>query len=106
MNEPPENVANSPKALTANQDALDSGATPTEASNLDNIEKTIDKNEKKTTFEQLAVSDNVGIVREFIDFLINNKKWWLTPIILVLLLVGVMIALTSSGAAPFLYSFW
>lgn len=106
MNEPPENAANSPKALTTNQDALDSGATPTEASNLDNIEKTIDKNEKKTTFEQLAVSDNVGIVREFIDFLINNKKWWLTPIILVLLLVGVMIVLTSSGAAPFLYTFW
>lgn len=57
-------------------------------------------------FEEMAAAENVGIVREFIDFLKNNKKWWLTPIILVLLLVGVMIALTTSGAAPFLYTFW
>lgn len=45
-----------------------------------------------------------GIVREFGDFLLNNKKWWLTPIILVLLLFGLLIILSGSGAAPFIYT--
>jgi hypothetical protein len=45
-----------------------------------------------------------GIVREFGDFLLNNKKWWLTPIILVLLLFGLLIVLSGSGAAPFIYT--
>ena len=45
-----------------------------------------------------------GIVREFGDFLLNNKKWWLTPIILVLLLFGLLIILAGSGAAPFIYT--
>ena len=106
MNEPNENVAKTPKPLTPNEDVQDLDANPKEHSDRANTEKTIDENEKKTSFEQLAISGNVGIIREFIDFLFNNKKWWLTPIILVLLLVGVMIALTTSGAAPFLYTFW
>ena len=45
-----------------------------------------------------------GIVREFGDFLLNNKKWWLTPIILVLLLFGLLIIMAGSGAAPFIYT--
>jgi Family of unknown function (DUF5989) len=45
-----------------------------------------------------------GIVREFIDFLLHNKKWWLAPIILVLLLIGVLIVLGGTGAAPFIYT--
>lgn len=106
MNEPNENVAKTSKTLTPNEDVQDLESNPKEPSDCDKVEKTIDENEKKTSFEQLAISGNVGIIREFIDFLFNNKKWWLTPIILVLLLVGVMIALTTSGAAPFLYTFW
>ena len=43
-------------------------------------------------------------VREFVDFLTHNKKWWLTPIILVLLLLGVLIALGGTAAAPFIYT--
>ncbi|MEC9092571.1 MAG: DUF5989 family protein [Planctomycetota bacterium] len=58
------------------------------------------------SFEQLSEESGVGIVREFVDFLKYNKKWWLTPIIFVLLLVGALIVLTTSGAAPFLYTFW
>jgi len=45
-----------------------------------------------------------GIVGEFGDFLLHNKKWWLTPIILVLLLVGLLIMLGGTGAAPFIYT--
>jgi len=37
-------------------------------------------------------------------FMIHNKKWWLTPIILVLVAVGVLAVLGGSGVAPFIYS--
>ena len=42
----------------------------------------------KNDFEREAESEDLGFFAEFWDFLKNNKKWWLTPIILVLLLVG------------------
>jgi hypothetical protein len=55
-------------------------------------------------FEREARAPQQGIVREFLDFLMHNKKWWLTPIILVLLLVTVLIVLSGSAAAPFIYT--
>ena len=46
----------------------------------------------------------VGIVREFFDFLRYNSKWWLTPIIVVLLLMGLLIVLGGTSFAPFIYT--
>ena len=64
-----------------------------------------DENEEsKSEFEQAGVDTKpVGILREFIDFLAHNKKWWLLPIVLVLLLLGVLLVL-APGAAPFIYT--
>ena len=47
-----------------------------------------------------------GFLREFWYFLRYNKKWWLLPIILALLLLGVFAVLSTTPAAPFLYPFW
>ena len=47
-----------------------------------------------------------GFFREFYDFLIDNRKWWLAPIIVVLLLLSVLIVLTGTPLAPFIYSFF
>ena len=57
-------------------------------------------------FRQLASQPPTGMVREFIDFLLQNKKWWLIPIVMAMLLVGLMITLGSSGAGPFIYSLY
>ena len=46
-----------------------------------------------------------GLIAEFVDFLLHNKKWWLTPIILVLLFLGLIIVLSQTVAAPFIYPF-
>ncbi len=46
----------------------------------------------------------LGIMGEFFEFIRYNKKWWLTPIIIVLLAVGLLIALAGTGAAPFIYT--
>jgi hypothetical protein len=55
-------------------------------------------------FQKQAEEAPVGIVREFLDFLRYNKAWWLTPIIIVLLLVGGALYLGTIGAAPFIYT--
>jgi hypothetical protein len=34
----------------------------------------------------------------------HNKKWWLTPIVLMLLILGVLILVGGTGAAPFIYT--
>ncbi|MDY6914296.1 MAG: DUF5989 family protein [Planctomycetota bacterium] len=44
------------------------------------------------------------MVREFWDFLRHNKKWWLAPILLIMLLVGLAVVLSSTGAGPFIYA--
>lgn len=55
-------------------------------------------------FDEEAARPEVGIVREFFDFLVQDKKWWLAPIILVLLLLGGLVILAGTGAAPFIYT--
>lgn len=59
-----------------------------------------------TDFERQAEEAQPGLVAEFIDFLKHSKKWWLTPIIVVLMLIGFLIFLSGTAAAPFIYSFW
>ncbi len=54
--------------------------------------------------ERQAARSQRGIVGEFADFLLHNKKWWLTPIVAALLLVGLLVVLGGSGAAPFIYT--
>lgn len=43
-------------------------------------------------------------LRDVINFLLERKKWWLIPIILALILLGLlMIFAESSAVAPFIY---
>lgn len=45
------------------------------------------------------------IVREFVDFLKTEKKFWLAPIVLVFVLLGLLIVFSQSSAlAPFIYT--
>lgn len=55
-------------------------------------------------FVREAERGSSGFVAEYIDFLRHNKKWWLTPIIIALLLVGALIVLGSTSVAPFIYT--
>lgn len=60
--------------------------------------------DRDESFESLAGQSDPGIVREFIDFLRYNKKWWLAPILIVTLLLVGLVFLTASPAAPFIYT--
>ncbi|HET6426486.1 MAG TPA: DUF5989 family protein [Planctomycetaceae bacterium] len=55
------------------------------------------------SFAQQAEEQSPGLIAELWDFLKHNKKWWLLPIIIVLGLVGVLVLLSSSAIAPFIY---
>ena len=59
-----------------------------------------------STFDDEAQAQQTGIITEFIDLLKHNKKWWLLPILIVLLGVGVLIVLGGTAAAPFIYTRW
>lgn len=63
------------------------------------------KTDASADFAQQASEEQPGLIAEFMDFLLHNKKWWLTPIILVLLLAGLLAFFGSSGSvvAPFIY---
>jgi hypothetical protein len=55
-------------------------------------------------FAKQAGAGQLGFFAEFWDFLLHNKKWWITPIVIVLLLVGALVMLGGTAAAPFIYT--
>lgn len=47
----------------------------------------------------------LSIMSEFWEFLKVRKKWWLTPIVIFLVLLGALIIFTEGSAvAPFIYT--
>jgi hypothetical protein len=61
-----------------------------------------DKNQSE--FERIAAEErSSNLVGEFYEFLCHNKKWWLLPILAILLLVGVLLLAATTGIAPFIY---
>ena len=55
-------------------------------------------------FEAASKGQSSSLVGDTIGFLKHNKKWWLAPLIIVLLLVGVLVILGSTAAGPFIYT--
>lgn len=45
-----------------------------------------------------------GFLSDVWDLLRREKKWWLIPLVLVLLAVAGLMALASTAAAPFIYT--
>jgi len=60
---------------------------------------------KQTMTNQPDPDSKLSIILEFWDFLKTRKKWWLGPIVLIMLLMGLLIVLTEGSAvAPFIYT--
>ncbi|MGB8221588.1 MAG: DUF5989 family protein [Polyangiales bacterium] len=45
-----------------------------------------------------------GLVWELTGFLKANKKWWLAPILIAIVLLGLLVVLGGTAAAPFIYT--
>ena len=51
-----------------------------------------------------ALRENLATVLELLLFVWRGKTWWLTPIVVMLLLMGVLVFFgESSAVAPFIY---
>lgn len=60
--------------------------------------------EPTNEFERAAAQKEDSLVAECLSFLSHNKKWWLLPILLAMLFLGVLISLSGTAAAPFIYT--
>lgn len=59
--------------------------------------------EREASFASAAEEKELGLLAELWDFLLHSKKWWLTPIILALILLGILVLVGGSSLASFLY---
>lgn len=59
---------------------------------------------KKDDFAAQANAERDNLVSEFVAFLKENKKWWLAPILVAILGLGLLVLLGGTAAAPFIYT--
>ena len=60
---------------------------------------------KQNEFEQAADQQGrASLMGEIWGFMKENKKWWLLPLIVALLLFGLLVILAGTGLAPFIYT--
>jgi hypothetical protein len=59
---------------------------------------------KSESFESQATEQSTGLVAEFWEFLRTNKKWWMAPIVVTLLLLTGLVLLGGTALAPFIYT--
>jgi hypothetical protein len=46
-----------------------------------------------------------SILKELWDFMKTRKRWWLLPIVIMLVMLGILIIMTEGSAlAPFIYT--
>lgn len=51
------------------------------------------------------MSATISLVREFVYFMRERKKWWLLPIMVVMALMGALLVFAQGSAlAPFVYT--
>ena len=59
---------------------------------------------EKSDFTRQAGEARTGLASEFWSFLKDNKKWWLAPILISILGLGLLVLLGGTAAAPFIYT--
>lgn len=44
------------------------------------------------------------MIRDIILYIWHERKWWLAPLLFILLIVGLLVIFADSAVAPFIYS--
>ena len=60
--------------------------------------------DRKNDFTGEASKPRESLASEFWGFLKDNKKWWLAPIVISILGLGLLVLLGGTAAAPFIYT--
>lgn len=46
----------------------------------------------------------MSLIKEVLAFIIAERKWWLAPLVFILLIVSLLVLFADSVMAPFIYS--
>lgn len=46
----------------------------------------------------------MSLIKEILAFIIAERRWWLAPLVFVLLIVSLLVLFADSAVAPFIYS--
>ncbi len=60
--------------------------------------------EKSSSFEKAGQEKQRGLLSDVWAMLKQNKKFWLIPLIIALLIFGLLIMVGGTAAAPFIYT--
>jgi len=66
--------------------------------------ETVTDDDRKSFLDEASSDDQPGLIGEFVEFMRENAKWWLTPILVVMGLLAVLLVLGGTGIAPFIYT--
>lgn len=59
----------------------------------------------QSEFEKVAQEQHKpGLFNEVLGLIRENKKYWMLPIIIVLAVFGLLVLLSGTGVAPFIYT--
>jgi hypothetical protein len=60
--------------------------------------------DNRETFEDLADRKSQSFVKEVWYLLASDKRWWLAPIVIAIVILGVLVMLSGTGVGPFIYT--
>jgi hypothetical protein len=60
--------------------------------------------DEQRDFMAQAAGPRTTLLGELTSFLRENKKWWIAPILISIVLLGLVVILAGTGAAPFIYT--
>jgi len=66
----------------------------------------MDPNDAKSEseFARQAITRRSSFLSDYVYLVRTNRKWWMLPLLGLLLGFGVLMVLASTGAAPFIYT--
>ena len=68
------------------------------------MEKQSPEESNDSEFARLRDEKQPSLVAELWTFVRENKAYWMVPILIVFGLIGILAALSATGAAPFIYT--
>ena len=61
-----------------------------------------EKKDEKQSFSEIEYKGSAA--REFLELIIRNKKYWMFPLLLIILILAFLIIFGETVATPFIYT--
>ena len=71
---------------------------------VDKTEDNKGKTKAEISFAEISESKQQSLISEYIEFIRENKKYWLIPLLIVLFALSILVLFGGTSAAPFIYT--